>query len=81
MKVSICFSGETPGDTYRPLDEDTRGDFISHSKEVVVHAGMDNFHRHLLSGVTVTVARVSALLTVNRDKKRERLLAVSSKKQ
>ena len=41
-KVTICFSGETPGDTYRPLDGDTRGDFRSHSNEVVLHVGMDD---------------------------------------
>ena len=47
-KVTICFSGDTSMDTYRPLDGDTRGDFGSHSKEVVVHAGMDDFHRLLV---------------------------------
>ena len=78
-KVTICFSGETPGDTDIPLDEDTRGDFRSHNKEVVVHAGMDKFHRRLLAGVAVTATHVSAILTVNRDKKREISLAVSSK--
>ena len=79
MKVTICFSRETPVDTYCPLDGDTRGDFRSHSDEVVVHSGMDDFHRLLVAGVSVTAARTSALLTVNRDKKREILLAVSSK--
>ena len=78
-KIKICFSRETPGDTDRPLDGYTRGDFISHIKEVVVHAGMDNFHRRLITGVAVTTTHVSAILTVNRDKKHEILLAVSSK--
>ena len=68
-KVTICFSGETPGDIDRPLDRytrgdfishikenwrfprdgDTRGDFRSHSEEVVIHAGMDDFHRRQYS--------------------------------
>ena len=78
-KVKICFSGETPGDTYRPLDGDTKGGFRSHSEEVVVHAGMDNFHRSLVSGVAVTATYLSAILTVDRDKKREMFLAVISK--
>ena len=78
-KVKICLSGETPGDTDRPLDGDNRGDFISHSKEVVLHAGMDDFHRRLVFGVAVTATHASAILAINRDKKREILLAVSSK--
>ena len=69
-KVTICFSGDTPGDTDHPLDGDTSGDFRSHIDEVVVHSGMDDFHRHLIAGVTVTTTRVSAIFTVNRDKKR-----------
>ena len=56
----------------------TRGDFRSHSEEVVVHAGMDNFHRRLVAGVAVTATHVSAILTVNRDKNRE-MISVSSK--
>ena len=79
MKVTICFSGETPGDTYRPLYGNTRGDFRSHSKELVVHAGMDDFHRSPVAGIAFTTTHVSAILTVNRDKKREISLAVSSK--
>ena len=79
LKVTICFSGETPGDTDLPLDGDTRSEFRIHSKEVVVLEGMDNFHRRLVAGVAVTVTHVSAILTVNRDKKREILLSVSSK--
>ena len=66
-KVTICFSGETPGDIDRPLDGYTRGDFRIHIKEIVVHAGMDDFHRHLVVGVAVTATHVSAILTVNRD--------------
>ena len=38
-KVRMCFSRETPIDTDLPLYGDTRGDFRSHSKEVVVHSG------------------------------------------
>ena len=79
MKVKICFSGETHGDTDHQLDGDNRCEFRSHSKDVVVHAGMDNFHRHIVSGVAVTATRASAILNVNRDKKRKILLAVSSK--
>ena len=30
-KVTMCFSWETPVDTDRPLDGDTRGDFGSHN--------------------------------------------------
>ena len=78
-KVTICFSGETPGDIDLPLDGDTRGDFRRHSEEVVVHAGMYDLHRRLVAGVAVTATYVSAILTVNRDKKREISLAVSSK--
>ena len=62
LKVTICFSWETPGDTDYPLDGDTRGDFISYSEEVVVHAGMDNLHRRLVAGVagvSVTATHVS----------------------
>ena len=77
--VTICFSGDTPGDTDRPIDGDTRGDFRSHSGEVVIHAGMENLHRSLVAGVAVTATHASVILTVNRDKKRELLLAVSSK--
>ena len=40
---------------------------------------MDNFHRRRVAGVAVTATRVSAILTENRYKKREVLLAVSSK--
>ena len=40
---------------------------------------MDNFHRRLVAGVSITATRASAILTINRDKKREILLAVSSK--
>ena len=40
---------------------------------------MYDFHRRLVSGVSVAAARAPAILTVNRDKKREILLAVSSK--
>ena len=81
LKVTICFSRETPGDTDHPLYGDTRGDFRSHSKEVAVHAGMDDFHRHLLADIAVTETHVSAILTVNRDKKREMSLAVISKER
>ena len=51
-KVTICFSGETPGDTDSPLHGDTRGDFRSHNKEVVIHEGMDEFHRRPVAGVS-----------------------------
>ena len=78
-KVTICFSWETPVDIDFPPDGDTKGDFRSHSEELIVHAGMENFHRRLVAGVAVTATHVSAILTVNRDKKREILLAVSSK--
>ena len=40
---------------------------------------MDDFHRRLVAGVAVTATHVSAILTVNRDKKREISLAISSK--
>ena len=66
-KVTICFSGETPGDIDRLLDWYTRGDFRSHSEEVVVHAGMENFRRRLVAGVAVTTTYVQARLTVNRE--------------
>ena len=65
-KVKICFSGETPIDTDRPLDGDTRGEFGSHNEEVVVHAGMDNFHRRFVAGVAVTATHPSAILNINR---------------
>ena len=79
MKVTICFFGDTPRDTDCPLDGDTRGDFRSHSEYVVVHAGMDNFHWHLVAGVAVTATHASAILTVNRVKKREVSLEVRIK--
>ena len=78
-KVTVCFSGETPRDTDLPLCRDTRGEFRSHSKEVVTLSGMDDFHRRLVYGVAVTAACVSARLTINRDKKREMLLLVINK--
>ena len=70
------------GDTHRyrfPTRWNTRGDFKSHSKEVVVHGGMDSFHRRLVSGVAVAATHAPTILTVNRYKKREMLLAISSK--
>ena len=39
---------------------------------------MDDFHRRIVSGVAVTATHASAILTVNRDKKRKISLAVSS---
>ena len=78
-RVTICFYGETPGDTDLLLDRDTRGDFRSHSEEVVVHVGMDNLHMCIVAGVAVTAACASYILTVNRDRKREISPAVSSK--
>ena len=69
-KAIIRLSRETHGDTDRPLDGDTIGDFRSHSKEVVFHAGIDDLHRRLVSGVAVTATRASAILAINRDKKR-----------
>ena len=78
-KVTICFSGETPGDTDFPLDGYTRGDFRSHSEEAVVHAGMDDLHRRLVAGVAFTATLASAILNVNGYKKHEISLAVSSK--
>ena len=78
-KVIICFSRETPGDIDRPLDGYTIGDFRNNIKEVVIHAGMEDFHRLLVASVAVTAAHVSAILTVNRDKKHRILLAVRSK--
>ena len=80
-KLTACFSGETHGDTYLPLDGDTRGDIRSHSKEVVVHVGMDDFHRRIVLGVDDTTTYVSAILAVNRDKKREIPLVVSMKER
>ena len=68
-KITICFSGETPGDKDLPLNGDTRCDLRSHSKEVVVHTGMDDFHRRLVAGVAVTGECMLAILTVNRYKK------------
>ena len=70
------------GDTRRyrsPTRWDTIGDFRSHSKEVVAHAGMYDFHRRLVAGVAVTATHASFILTVNRDKNREISPAVSSK--
>ena len=81
MNVTIFFSGETPRDIDFPLYGDTRGDFRSHREELVVHAGMDDFHRRLVAGVSVTAERASAILTVNRYKKCKILLAVSSKER
>ena len=69
-KAIIRLSRETHGDTDRPLDGDTIGDFRSHSEEVVFHAGIDDFHRRLVAGVDVTAIDASAIFTVNRDKKR-----------
>ena len=40
---------------------------------------MDDFHKRLVAGVAVTAKHASSILTVNRDKKREISLAVSSK--
>ena len=40
---------------------------------------MDNFHRLLVAGLAVTATRASVILNVNRDKKREVSLSVSSK--
>ena len=40
---------------------------------------MDNFRRRLVAVVAITATQVSDILTVNRDKKREISLAVSSK--
>ena len=57
-KVTISFSRETPGDTDRPLYGDTRGDFRSHSEELVVHAGIDNFYRHLVVGIDITATHM-----------------------
>ena len=80
MKVEkICFSEDPTGHTDRPLYGDNRGNYRSHSKEVVVHTGMDNFRRRLVAGVAVTATHASYILTINRDKKYEIFLAVSSK--
>ena len=78
-KVTLCFSRKTPGDTDLQLDEDNRGNFRRHSEEVVVHAGMRDFHRRLVSSTSVNATHAPAILAVNIDKKREILLAVSSK--
>ena len=40
---------------------------------------MDDFHRRLVAGVVVTATHVSDILTINRYKKLEISLAVSSK--
>ena len=78
-KVTICFSKETLGDKDLPLDEDTSCEFISHSEEVFVHAGMADFYRRLVAGVAVNATHESGILTVNREKKRGISLALSSK--
>ena len=49
------------------------------NREVLIHVCMNKFHRRLVAGVSVTATHVSPILTINRDKKREILLAVSSK--
>ena len=79
MKVTICFSEETPVDTNLPLYGYTTCDFRSHSEEVFILAGMNDFHRRIVAGIAVTATRVSAILNVNRDKKRKISLPVSSK--
>ena len=66
-KGTICFSGETPRDTYRLLYGDIICDFRSHSKEAVVHAGMDGFHKTLVAGVAVTTTHASTMLILNRE--------------
>ena len=78
LKVTICFSGETTEDTDLSLDGDTRGEFRSHNEEVVVHTCMADFHRSIVAGVDIIMALASSILSVNRDRKREILLAVSS---
>ena len=40
---------------------------------------MDDFHKRLVAGVDSTTACVSAILNINRYKKREMLLGVRSK--
>ena len=40
---------------------------------------MNDFHRRLVASVAVTATHVSDVLTLNRDKRREISLAVSSK--
>ena len=40
---------------------------------------MDNLHRHIVAGVSVNATHASAILTVNRDKKRGISLAIISK--
>ena len=67
------------GDTRRYRSPTKWDEFRSHSKEVVVHAVMDNFHRRLVAGAAVTTERVSGILTINRDKKCEISPAVRSK--
>ena len=73
------------GDLHRHLIADvavtaTHASYIlTVNREVVVHAGMNEFHRRLVGGVDVTATHASDILTVERDKKREILLAVSSK--
>ena len=44
-----------------------------------MYAGMDDFHRCLVADISVAAKIASAILTVNRDKKREISLVVSSK--
>ena len=80
LKVTICFPGETPGDTDPPLDGDTRCDFRSHSKEIFFHEGTDESHRGLVAGVAVNATHALAILTVNRDKKREISLEVRTRR-
>ena len=76
MKVTLCFSGETPVDTDYPIYGDTICDFRSHSQEVAVHTGMDYFQRRIVSGIAVTAARASSIFTINRDNNREILTEV-----
>ena len=66
-RVKICFSMDTPRDTYRPLDGYSRGDFRSHREEVFIHSGMDDFRMRLVAGVAVTATHSSAILTVNTE--------------
>ena len=63
-KITIFFSSETHIDTDLPLDGDTRGYFGSYNDEVVVHAGMYDFHTRLVSGIAVTAKHASAILIV-----------------
>ena len=63
---------ETPRDTDHRIYGDTIGDFRSHSEEIVVHVGMDDFHMRLVAvvyGVAVTATHASAILNVHRDNK------------